>query len=87
MVTCTPYGINTHRMLVRGHRIDNIDNNVIVVSAEASRIPSYYVIPAVGIPLLFVTLVIMLLRSGRKRPKKSQQELLDALKQQDSGDS
>lgn len=83
MVTCTPYGINTHRMLVRGHRIGNLDNSVVVVSADAARIPTYYVIPAVGIPLLFVTLVIMLLRSGRKRPGKSQQEMLDALKQQE----
>lgn len=84
LVTCTPYGINTHRMLVRGHRIDNIDDSVIVVSADASRIPTYYVIPAVGIPLLFVTLVIMLFRSGRKRPGKNQQEMLEALKRQGS---
>ena len=45
-----------------------------------SRIPNYYVIPAVGIPLLFITLVIMLAYSGRKKPKKSQQEMLDSLK-------
>lgn len=80
MVTCTPYGINTHRMLVRGRRIDNVDNKVVIVPADASRIPNYYVIPAVGIPLLFITLVVMLAYSGRKKPKKSQQEMLDSLK-------
>ena len=82
MVTCTPYGINTHRMLVRGRRIDNIDNRVVVVTPDAVRIPNYYVIPAVGVPLLFITLVIMLFFSGRKRPKRTHQEMLDALKKQ-----
>lgn len=80
LVTCTPYGINTHRMLVRGHRIDNIDDTVIVVNAEAQRIPSYYVIPAVGIPLLFVTLVIMLVVSGRRDRKRTTEELLKEIK-------
>lgn len=83
LVTCTPYGINTHRMLVRGRRIDNIDDSVIIITAEASRIPTYYVIPAIGVPMLFVALVIMLMRSGRKGRRKSQRELLDALKRQD----
>ncbi len=80
LVTCTPYGVNTHRMLVRGHRIDNLDKKaVVVVTAEAQRIPSYYVIPAVGIPLLFVSLVIMLAVSGR-RNRKTGEELLEEFK-------
>jgi sortase A len=80
LVTCTPYGINTHRMLVRGHRIGNMDDNVVIVTADAVKIPTYYVIPAVGIPLLFIALVIMLACSGRRKPKRTQQELLDDLK-------
>lgn len=81
LVTCTPYGVNTHRMLVRGHRIDNIDDKtVITVAAEAQRIPSYYVIPAVGIPLLFVSLVIMLTVSGRRKHRKTGEELLEEFK-------
>ena len=81
LVTCTPYGVNTHRMLVRGHRIDNLDKKaVVVVTAEAQRIPSYYVIPAVGIPLLFVSLVIMLAVSGRRRNRKTGEELLEEFK-------
>lgn len=86
LVTCTPYGINTHRMLIRGKRIDNIDNHVVIVTPDATRIPNYYVIPAVGVPLLFLTLVVMLAYSGRKKPKKSQQEMLDALKRQKQED-
>ena len=60
LLTCTPYGINSHRMLVRGHRVENIDDRVIVVTPDAQKIPTYYVIPAVGVPLLFIVLFIML---------------------------
>lgn len=81
LLTCTPYGINSHRMFVRGHRIDNIEEEeLIVVAAEAQKIPSYYVIPAVGIPLLFVTLVIMLVVSGRRDRKRTTEELLKEIK-------
>lgn len=81
LLTCTPYGINSHRMLVRGCRIDNIEREeAIVVPAEARKIPTYYVIPAVGIPLLFVSLTIMLTVSGRKQSRKTGEELLKEFK-------
>lgn len=79
LVTCTPYGVNTHRMLVRGKRIDNIAGEV-VVTAEAVRIPTYVVIPAIGIPLLFIILVIMLVYYRRLGPRKTEAELLDEMR-------
>lgn len=82
LVTCTPYGVNTHRMLVRGKRIENIAGEVVVV-AEAVRIPNYVVIPAVGIPLLFVTLTIMLIVSSVKGRKMTKKEILDELRKGD----
>lgn len=81
LVTCTPYGINTHRMLVRGRRIDNIAGEVVVV-AEAVRIPTYVVMPAIGIPLLFIILVIMLIYYRRLGPRKTEAELLDEMRKQ-----
>ena len=60
LVTCTPYGINTHRMLVRGHRVAN-ESGDLVVAPEAYRIPNYLTIPAVAIPLLFLFLLGMLI--------------------------
>ena len=65
LVTCTPYGINTHRMLVRGHRVAN-EAGEMVVAPEAFRIPNYFTIPAVGIPLLFLFLIGMLIYYRRK---------------------
>lgn len=82
LVTCTPYGVNTHRMLVRGRRIDNIAGEVVVV-AEAARIPTYVVIPAVGIPLLFVTLTVLLLFSSVGGHKPTKGEILEELRRTD----
>lgn len=53
LVTCTPYGVNTHRLLVRGHRITNAEKEVRVVS-EASQVVVLFV-------ALFIAMIIFLL--------------------------
>lgn len=68
LVTCTPYGINTHRLLVRGHRIDNIEEAKIVrVTADAIQIEPLLVAPIVAIPILLLLLILLLLP---KQPRK-----------------
>ncbi|MBO5556855.1 MAG: class C sortase [Oscillospiraceae bacterium] len=74
LVTCTPYGINTHRLLVRGHRTAN-EQGALVVAPEAVRIPNYITIPAVGIPLMFLLLLGMLVYYRVHRRKPVQQVL------------
>lgn len=70
LVTCTPYGINSHRMLVRGHRIDNIEaEKVIRVTADAVQIEALLVAPMVAAPMLLL-LFIALLIPKRKRSKE-----------------
>ena len=77
LVTCTPYGINTHRLLIRGTRVAN-EAGELVVSAEAVMLPHYLTIPAVGIPLLFVFLAAMLILTRRKKTIPStEDELFD----------
>lgn len=74
LVTCTPYGINTHRMLVRGTRIENIEEKkVINVITEAYQIDPLIVTPAVAAPMLGLLLVVLLIKSGKsnKKSKKS----------------
>lgn len=74
LVTCTPYGINTHRMLVRGTRIENIEpDRVINVITEAYKIDPLIVTPAVAAPMLGILLIILLVKSskGSKKSKKS----------------
>lgn len=71
LFTCTPYGINTHRLLVRGIRIETIkEKPVIYVSNEAFRIEPLLVTPAVAAPMLFVLLIHLLIKY-REPPKNS----------------
>ena len=70
LFTCTPYGINTHRLLVRGIRIETIkEKPIIYVSNEAFRIEPLLVTPAVAAPMLFVLLIHLLIKY-REPPKK-----------------
>lgn len=78
--TCTPYGINTHRMLVRGHRVDNLAVSEVTVTPDASRVARPYVMLAVGLPLLLLTILFLLFGSGK--PRKSHKQLLEELKKQ-----
>lgn len=84
LVTCTPYGINTHRMLVRGTRIENIEpDRVINVITEAYQIDPLIVTPAVAAPMLGILLVILLVRSGKGGKEKSKKK---SKKSEESGD-
>ena len=60
LVTCTPYGVNTHRLLVRGHRVEGL-GELHAIPADGVQIPNYIAVPAVGIPILFIYLVGSLL--------------------------
>lgn len=74
LFTCTPYGINTHRLLVRGIRIETIkEKPVIYVSNEAFRIEPLIVTPAVAAPMLLVLLVHLLVKY-REPPKNTTQK-------------
>ena len=54
LVTCTPYGINSHRLLVRGHRVENLKEDTIRVTADAQQIDPVMVAPAVAVPLILL---------------------------------
>ncbi len=72
LVTCTPYGINTHRLLVRGIREDIPEPRPgIRVRNEAFRIDPLIVAPIAAIPMVLVLLIGTFLRGGRKKPKHS----------------
>ena len=74
LFTCTPYGINTHRLLVRGVRIETIkEKPMIYVSNEAFRIEPLLVTPAVAAPMLLVLLIHLLVKY-REPPKNTEQK-------------
>lgn len=68
LVTCTPYGINTHRLLVRGHRVANAEEAVQVrVTADAIQIEPVLVAPLVAVPMLLILLAALLVSTRKKR--------------------
>lgn len=66
LMTCTPYGVNTHRLLVRGHRIENQSTDI-RVTADALQIDPVIVAPIVAVPMLVILLIVLLVRTRRKK--------------------
>ena len=69
LLTCTPYGINTHRLLVRGRRIDNIEEKKTYVVTECFKISTLIVTPLVAIPLIFTLLLAIIFQPIKKENK------------------
>lgn len=69
LVTCTPYGINTHRLLVRGTRVETPEVKNIYITTDAYRIDSLILTPVVAAPMLLVLLIILLVRHPKKKQK------------------
>ena len=68
LVTCTPYGINTHRLLVRGHRVENAETaRTIRVTADAMQVEPLIVAPMVAAPMLAVLLIWVMLGGGKRK--------------------
>ena len=73
LVTCTPYGINTHRLLVRGHRIANAEEKTpAVITADAVAVERWQVGAAVAAPLLAVWFIASMLSGGRGRRRRGE---------------
>lgn len=70
LVTCTPYGINTHRLLVRGHRVENqAEAQAVRVTADAMQIEPVIVAPMVAAPMLLCLMLWVLLRNPKKKKR------------------
>ena len=64
-MTCTPYGINPQRLLVRGHRIPNADGEAKTTS-DAMQLNALYIAPFIGIPIcLAIVIYIFVVTSSR----------------------
>ena len=68
LLTCTPYGINSHRLLVRGTRIENA-TPVLHVTSNAYRIDSLVATPVVAAPILLILLIILMIKYRDKGSK------------------
>lgn len=66
LLTCTPYGINTQRLLVRGHRVETVAVSNVYVPADVYMVDSVVAAPAVAAPILLLLLVILLVKYRKK---------------------
>ena len=66
LLTCTPYGINTHRLLVQGRRIESVEQKNIYITADAHRIDTLIVTPVVALPILLTLMIVVLLKPVKK---------------------
>ena len=72
LMTCTPYGINTHRLLVRGSRIENEKKKLNVrITADGLRIDPLYVAPFIAVPVLILMVFwVLIMTSGIRKNRR-----------------
>ncbi len=70
LVTCTPYGINSHRLLVRGKRIDYDEASKVIVPADASIYGNLVIAPFIALPILIILFVIFMITTSNKFKKQ-----------------
>ena len=66
LLTCTPYGINTHRLLVRGHQVDTSQTRNIYIANEAYLLKPLVVMPLVALPIIFILLIYVMVVPVKK---------------------
>jgi len=66
LLTCTPYGINSHRLLVRGRRVDALTPKTVYVGAEAFRIDTLIVTPIVALPILLILIIYVIMQPVKR---------------------
>lgn len=68
LITCTPYGVNSHRLLVRGHRVANQDvSNGVHTAADAMQEEPIVVVSLVAALMLLILLIVLLVRTRRRK--------------------
>ena len=70
LVTCTPYGVNSHRLLVRAKRVDYNEETKLIVPADATRYGNLVVAPFIGAPLILIAFILYLFATSKYRTKR-----------------
>lgn len=76
LVTCTPYGVNSHRLLVRGTRIETARSAIMRFSADALQIDPMIVMPCLALPILLLLFLLVMLRPNHKKKRSEQLKAL-----------
>lgn len=80
LVTCTPYGVNTHRLLVRGHRVDT-EEALLRMTADAYQMNRIWVILLIFVPTFALSFIGLYgIHRRRKQQEAAVLELQRSLK-------
>ncbi|WP_304424628.1 class C sortase [Faecalibaculum rodentium] len=67
LVTCTPYGINTHRILITGHRVENLKEWK--ATSDAGQIDTKIVALCIAIPILIILFIWLMIKTRKPKTK------------------
>ena len=70
LVTCTPYGVNSHRLLVRGHRVDYNEETRLIVPADGTRYSPITVALVISAVILVITFIVFMIMTSKRFRKK-----------------
>lgn len=74
LITCTPYGINTHRLLVRGTRIVNETTKDLIITSEAFKVNKLIVALVISLPILFTLFLYIIIKPTKKKREDEKYE-------------
>lgn len=75
LMTCTPYGVNSHRLLVRGVKIDSAtEGDPHYVVNEANQIDPVMVMPVVAAPMVVILIIFTFATSKKKKNKNNKNQ-------------
>ena len=66
LVTCTPYGVNTHRLLVRGKRVEYDAESRLIITADATPYSTLTVSIFIAVPILVIIFIIFMIRTSKR---------------------
>lgn len=86
LMTCTPYGVNTHRLLLRSHRIETKVQYNVKVMADAVQVDPMLAVPVIALPFL-IMLIVFWVMTGRKKARISGQNAFESITKKDKPQS
>lgn len=79
LVTCTPYGVNTQRMLIRSHQIETVYERTVKVEPDALKVDPMLVIPVIASPPVLILIMFWIFGGGKSYRKRTYKEYADIL--------
>ena len=77
LITCTPYGVNTHRMLVRGHRTETTKQQKLNIMADAVQIKPIMIAPIIGVPICFIYVIYLIIKPKKNKDEDDDEDDID----------